>query len=179
MRRRARVRGGVVTDALAGALAGAAAGWVMGRVTTFLYARQDPVARIQEELVRDGRLAHEVAAQKVMRLFGRELDEDGARKIGTALHQAMGLGGGAAYAVLRRRLGRDGLLAGLLFGLAYFLVVDELANAALGFTAGPRAFPWQAHARGLAGHLAYGMATEAELAMIDSLASGARRHLPS
>lgn len=38
------------------------------------------------------------------------------------------------------------------------LVVDEGANTALGLTAPPHEWPWQAHARGLAAHLVYGTA---------------------
>ena len=37
----------------------------------------------------------------------------------------------------------------------------------LGLTPGPRAFPWQAHARGLAGHLVLGLATEGVLQAAD------------
>jgi len=34
---------------------------------------------------------------------------------------------------------------------AFFLLVDEAAQAALGFAAPPQEFPWQTHARRLAG----------------------------
>ncbi len=56
---------------------------------------------------------------------------------------------------------------GLVFGLAFWLLIDEGANVALGLTPGPAEFPWQAHARGLAGHLVFGVATEAALALAD------------
>lgn len=50
------------------------------------------------------------------------------------------------------------------------LLVDEAATPALGLTPGPTAFPWQTHARGLAGHLAYGVATETALDVLDRAA---------
>ena len=40
-------------------------------------------------------------------------------------------------------------------------------NPVLGLTPGPMAFPWQAHARGLAGHLAYGVTSNAVLDAVD------------
>jgi hypothetical protein len=45
-------------------------------------------------------------------------------------------------------------------------VMDETATPALGLTPGPRAFPWQAHARGLAGHLVFGSVANATLATL-------------
>lgn len=37
-------------------------------------------------------------------------------------------------------------------------IVDQGMNTALGLTAPPRAWPWQAHARGMAAHAVYGAA---------------------
>lgn len=63
------------------------------------------------------------------------------------------------------RIGRG---FGLLFGAAFFLLVDEGANTLLGIMPSPQRFPWQAHPRGLAGHLVYGAAA-------DTLLKGADR----
>jgi len=38
-----------------------------------------------------------------------------------------------------------------------------------GMTPGPGSFPWQAHARGLVGHLVFGLAAEAALSAADRL----------
>ncbi|MCA1673436.1 MAG: DUF1440 domain-containing protein, partial [Actinobacteria bacterium] len=59
---------------------------------------------------------------------------------------------------------------GLAFGTGFSLLVDELMNPLLGLTPGPRAFPWQAHARGLGGHLAFGATTELVLEGFDRVA---------
>ena len=48
--------------------------------------------------------------------------------------------------------------------------IDELLNPVLGLTPGPLAFPWQTHARGLGGHLAFGVATELVLEGLDRVA---------
>jgi len=160
----------VLADAVKGGIAGLGAGWLMNALTTVIYDRQDPVARSREEDARGGRIASEVAAQKTARLLGRRLDEQSARKWGPVVHQGVAVGAGALYGVLRGREPRLSLGVGLLFGLAFFVLADELALTALRVAPGPLAFPWQTHARGLAGHLAYGVATETQLRLIDGAA---------
>jgi hypothetical protein len=45
-------------------------------------------------------------------------------------------------------------------------VQDEGLNAASGLAADPRKYPWQAHARGLAAHLVFGVVTNAVLNLL-------------
>ncbi len=142
-----------------GAVSGLAATWVMGKATTFLYENEDKTARKREDKARGGKSAYQTAAEKVARLAGRRLTKEQGEKAGTAIHWALGVGTGVAYAFLRRRNG-GGLGKGALLGTAVWLLLDEIGNAALGLTPGPKAFPWQAHARGLAGHLVLGLTTE-------------------
>ncbi|HVH11643.1 MAG TPA: hypothetical protein VM759_01255, partial [Longimicrobium sp.] len=68
---------------------------------------------------------------------------------------------------MRRRVPGADAAAGLAFGTFFFLAMDETANPLLGVTPGPRAFPWQAHARGLAGHAVFGAVTDAVLSLTD------------
>jgi hypothetical protein len=44
--------------------------------------------------------------------------------------------------------------------------MDETLTPALGLTPGPDAFPWQTHARGLAGHLVFGTVANGVLATL-------------
>lgn len=158
----------ILGDVALGAAAGAAATWLMGKVTTFLYANEDKQARQREDEVRGNRSAYEIAAEKAAGLAGRQLTEDQRKKLGSAIHWAIGTTAGAFYAPMRRRLLGDkglgaSLAAGAIFGTAVWLLLDEAGNTALGFTPAPDKFPWQAHARGLAGHLVLGLATEGVL----------------
>jgi hypothetical protein len=59
---------------------------------------------------------------------------------------------------------------GVAFGTAFWLMMDEGAVYALGLTPGPTAFPWQTHARGLAGHLTFGAVADATLGALQSAA---------
>jgi hypothetical protein len=157
----------LLADAAKGALAGAVATWVMGQVTTYMYEHEDEEARQREDAARSGTPAFTAAAEKGAELAGVDAVEATLQKAGSALHWGLGIGAGAVYAVMRGRwLGSDWKSA-LEFGGGFFLLVDELANPLFGWTPGPRAFPWQAHARGLAGHTVFGVAAEATLRVLD------------
>jgi uncharacterized membrane protein YagU involved in acid resistance len=136
---RRRDRYGIGEDLIKGAIAGAVATWVMGKVTGALHRRE-----------------------------GRWADANRER-FGSAVHWALGVGSGAAYAVLRRRLTGVGRVAGVGFGTIFWAAVDEGLVPALGLTPGPRAFPWQTHARGLAGHLTFGTVTDGTLRLLDAV----------
>jgi uncharacterized membrane protein YagU involved in acid resistance len=160
----------IARQAIAGAAAGAAATWLMGRVTTWLYEREDPRALERENRARGGQTAYGIAAGKLANAVNVELSDDKRQQMGTAIHWALGSAAGAGYAVLRKQWPLAASLKGVPFGIAFFLGMDELANWALGFTPGPLEFPWQAHARGLAGHVAFGVANEMLLEGVDRVA---------
>lgn len=166
MQRDGSVRGA----ALRGAIAGAAATWIMGRVTSHLYAKEEASARRREDMVRGGRTSYETAAQKAAETAGLRLSPRSRRTAGRAVHWALGIGAGALYGLLRARFPAVDRLQGLAFGTAFWLLVDEVITPAAGLTPGPLAFPWQTHARGLTGHLAYGLAAETTLDALDRVA---------
>lgn len=157
------------TDLLSGAVAGATGSWLMGKTTSFLYAQENSAAREREESARGGGTAYARAAEKGARLAGVHLSPEEAEEAGRALHWMVGLTAGMGYGMLRRRLAFRSLGMGLAYGAAFFLVFDEIGNVALGLTPGLRAFPWQAHARGLAGHLVLGLGMELTLRTLDAV----------
>ena len=160
---------------LKGAAAGAAATAVMNQVTTWMYEHESDAAREREDRARGGRTAYVSAASRLAGTAGVELDEAQKAQAGTALHWATGIGAGVAYAVARQRWPAVARANGLPFGIGFFLLVDEGVNTALRFTPPPRAFPWQAHARGAAGHVVFGLVTHAVLAGLDRLIPTRRR----
>lgn len=151
---------------LQGAAAGAVAVWAMDRLDWFTYRHQDPEARRRTDRVRPHGMdpAH-VAAHRIARHLGTRLSPAPPHQhpAGIAIHYAVGMVPGALYGLLRRRYPVLGTGRGALFGLGVFLRQDELINAATGLAADPRRYPWQAHARGLAAHLVYGLVLDASL----------------
>ncbi|HET7321136.1 MAG TPA: DUF1440 domain-containing protein, partial [Longimicrobiaceae bacterium] len=106
-------------------------------------------------------------------VVGVDLSKGERQEGGRAIHWALGAGAGALYGVMRRRVPGADAADGLLFGTAFWLLMDEGANWALGLTPGPGAFPWQTHARGLAGHLVFGATTDATLHALDAVTTAA------
>ena len=47
--------------------------------------------------------------------------------------------------------------------------MDELVAPLSGLSSGPLGYPWQAHARGLAGHLTVGATTDAAVRALDKM----------
>ncbi len=82
------------------------------------------------------------------------------------------MGPGALYAQQRqhRRWVRTG--RGALYGFGLFLLNDEIAARLLGIAGPQGVYPWQAHLRGLVGHVVLGMVTEAALNAIEGPAGG-------
>ena len=166
MRSRRSTRRDVATDLAKGAIAGAVATWVMDRVTATLYRREDRWARRREDDARGGKRSHGVAAERAAGAVRHTLDDTSRERLGSSLHWAVGVGSGAVYAVLRRRLGR---VAGVGFGTMFWAAVEEGLVPALGLTPRPGTFPWQMHARGLAGHLTFGTVTDGTLRLLDAV----------
>lgn len=147
----------LVADLLLGAAAGAAATWVMDKATTFLYDLQPEETKERENKARGSKTAYEIAAEKGAKAAGRRLNRDERKKIGNAIHWTVGVSAGAVYGLLRNRSEHVGLGSGLAYGLAMYLAIDEGLMSAAKLTPPPDAFPWQTHARGLAGHLILGL----------------------
>lgn len=140
----------------------------MDYVLRFLYNQEDPEVRRRESEARDSIPALEVLAAKSVRWIGTSLSDEERQRWGTILQWTMGIGGGMLYAALRSRIPAVRAGHGLAYGAAFSLVVDEGLTPLLGFAPGPTAFPWQTHARGLIGHLVFGVTAEIALEFLDA-----------
>lgn len=165
-----RTDDGVVADAVKGALAGAVGVWALDQVTWFMWNREDPEALAQERQARPGGLdpAH-VTADRVSQALGVQLMPKQPNPAGIAVHYSLGVLPGALYGVLRHKVPGRGAGRGALFGLGLFLLQDELVNSLLGTSGGPTEYPWQAHARGLVGHVVYGVITDTMCDVLDQV----------
>ena len=164
------------SDMMKGAVAGAIGVWMMDRVGGVLYEREARAALAREHAARPGGKdpAH-VLAGKLASAIGVELTPGQPHPAGIAVHYALGIVPGVLYGPARHRFDVPAVGRGLLYGLGLFLVNDELLNPVLGLAAGPTAYPWQAHARGLVAHLVLGVATELALDALDRVTSAPSR----
>lgn len=152
-----------------GALAGLLATYAMGPVTNFLYQREDEAKKRREEALRKEQPV-EVLAGRLIELAGATPTEPLKKKLGMVVHLGYGMGWGVLYAFLRRRTPILRKALGLPFGVLFALVGDEIMNQVMGLTAPPKAWPIEAHLRGLAGHVAYAAAAEGTFRAIDAAA---------
>ena len=160
--------GNLAADVLKGAIAGAVGVWALDKVTWWLWDREDPHPLQREREARPGGLdpAH-VMANRAAEAVGTELTPEQPHPAGLAMHYGLGIVPGAAYGALRKRVPGVGAAGGMVYGLGLFLLQDEGLNPVLGTSGEPWEYPWQAHARGLIGHLVLGAVTHATLNALD------------
>ena len=160
----------VLREVIKGAIAGAASVWMMDRVTWYMYNHEDREAYRKEKKAQvNGKYVAFVAANKIANTIGANMSDKQEFVAAKTIHYLLGMMPGALYGLLRHRV--DGLDKGrgLLYGLGLFLVMDELIAPMAGLSSGPMAYPWQAHVRGLAGHLTVGATTDAGIRALDKV----------
>ncbi len=146
-----------------GLIAGLAGTQALDAVSTWLYKAESPLDRFRENRSRGFLHAYERAVDRIASRFGKRLSRGEKKAWGWRFHKAFGLAGGLLYVVLRRRFPAIARGNGLLFGAAFFLLVDELLMPATGLTPGPQAFDAKVHGRGAVAHIAWGVAAESAL----------------
>jgi len=157
----------VVRDAVRGALAGAAATWFMDLVTTALMNDQSSDVTAREEAAQpNGKSSVGNLVDRVQGATGLTVPASRRGAVESGVHYLLGIVPGAIYGVLRRYVPVARAANGLAFGLAVFALNDEYANAALGLSGPPTAYPVETHLRGLTGHAVLGMATETGIQLL-------------
>jgi hypothetical protein len=143
-----------------GALAGYAASRSMDAATSWFHARQSEASRRREEELAPGGALVQLGKQ-LGAAVGRDLTDEAAGRVGVAVHRTLGMSYGLAASALVGR-GMRPVSAGLVVGTAALLLVDE-------GTALPQmtAYPVESHARGVIGHMTFGLVTGGLLALTD------------
>jgi hypothetical protein len=90
------------------------------------------------------------------RLVGRDLDDDSAALASEAVHYGYGTLMGGVYGLLGEIFPAVTIASGAPWGVAMFLLGDEVMVPALGLAKGPTEVPAATHAQALGAHLVYG-----------------------
>lgn len=93
-------------------------------------------------------------------LFDHKLTESEKKIGGTAVHYSLGTGVGGLYGAVAEVAPEITAGAGLPFGAAFWLAVDEGAVPLLGLAKGPTSYPLSTHAYALTSHFVYGVTAE-------------------
>ena len=119
---------------------------------------QDSVVGSQPEVQDDTTVRAASAVSEGV--FGHKLTQSEKKIAGTAVHYVLGTGVGGLYGAAAEIEPNVTAAAGLPFGAAFGLVVDEGAVPLLGLSAGPMAYPLSIHAYALSSHFVYGFTAE-------------------
>jgi hypothetical protein len=150
---------------VAGVAGGVVASWAMDRFQYWwlsfgggdeLQLQQTPSA----EGKRDEPATVKTASAISERVFGHSLTTREKEIAGPVVHYAVGTTAGAVYGVTAEYEPDVTTLAGIPFGAAFWMVVDEGALPLLGLAKGPTAYPISTHAYALASHLVFGLTAE-------------------
>lgn len=93
-------------------------------------------------------------------IFGHGLRENEKKLAGDVVHYAVGSASGAVYGAAAEFAPEVTGGAGIPFGTAVWLVVDEGAVPLLGLSKGPTEYPLSTHIYALASHFVFGLTTE-------------------
>src|SRR5688500_7740388 len=157
----------MVKGILVGAVAGAAGSWAMSetqRAWTCAVDGEAPESAAGKYDARDwqerteGQNSNEIVAQEVAtHTLGRPLDRQ-ELAVGAALsHHAFGAAMGALYGAYVARQRRDS--TGIGFGLAVWLLADEIAMPLLGLSESTLRRPLEKRLQSIGAHLVFGMTT--------------------
>lgn len=162
--------------ALAGLVAGLVASWAMNRFQDVWVSLSRDSASDDESSDLDRKAANsnnkqpdnesdddatvKAASTLSEGVFGHELTPEQKKIAGPAVHYATGAAGGLIYGAVAEFAPEIAKGAGLPYGGAFWLVVDEGLVPLLGFAKGPSEYPLSAHAYALASHLVFGATAE-------------------
>ncbi len=164
MARWGRTRGpGRVADAAIGAASGLAASWAMSAAYRPIWRAGSEETHRREEAAQAGMPPATVrAAEAAASAVGQRLPERHKGLGGRIVHYAYGVAWGAAFALAARAIApRAPVAGGLAFGAVLWVLSDEVLVPLFGFSRPPARYPASTHAKGLAAHLVYGVATDA------------------
>lgn len=103
-----------------------------------------------------GKTAHVISKK----LLGRPLTQEQRKKAGPVVHYAFGTLLGGLYGATSEVVPKVKMAAGLPYGAAVFVGVDEIALPALKLAEGPTAYPVSRHLYGLSSHLVWATTTD-------------------
>ncbi|SRR5258707_5322278 len=159
----------LLRDIAYGMIGGAVGTFVLDRVAGLMYNFESEEKKRIEESLRKEEPAEVMARRLSEDVLGMTLSDESKSQLGQAVHWATGIGVGGLYGALHDRVPALSKPAGLPYGVAFSLLVDEGLNTALKLTPPPQDFPIDAHVRGLVAHLAYAVTTDGVLRSLKKL----------
>jgi hypothetical protein len=149
--------------------AGTTATLLMDAVTWVMYRQQSEASLAREGELRPlgGKDTAHALARRMALAVGSDVAAQQPNAAGVVVHHAMGVLPSMLYAKLRDRYPALRRGYGALYGFSLYVVNDLAATRLLGIASKQTAYPWQAHARGIVGHVVLGVGIETWLNALD------------
>jgi putative membrane protein len=149
---------------VAGVIGGVIASWAMDRFQYWwLSFGGGDVRQLQQTQREEGNQEEPATVKSASAIsegvFGHSLTVQ-EEIAGPIVHYAVGTTAGAVYGVAAEYEPDVTTLAGIPFGTAFWMIIDEGALPLLGLAKGPAAYPISTHAYALASHLVFGLTAE-------------------
>lgn len=148
----------LLTDMAAGAAAGIVGGMALGGTAAVLYDLASPKDVALEQAI-EPRNPFVVLAQRLEGAAGLEKDERREKLFENAVITAVSAAPGALYAAAARRWSLGWLAGGAAFGAIFRAIEDEGLGPMMGLAGDNAKYPVEAHLRGLAAHIVFGVVT--------------------
>lgn len=148
----------LLTDMAAGAAAGVVGGMALGGTAAVLYDLASPQDVAREQAI-EPRNPFVVLAQRLETAAGIEKDERREKLFEKAVITAVSASSGALYAATARKWSLGWLAGGAVFGALFWAIEDEGLGPAMGLAGDNTKYPLEAHLRGLAAHVVFGVVT--------------------
>jgi uncharacterized membrane protein YagU involved in acid resistance len=150
---------------VAGVVGGLVASWAMDRFQYWwLSFGRDDEQRLQQSPNQEANQEEPATVKTASAIsegvFAHRLTDREKAIAGPVVHYAVGTTAGAVYGVAAEYETDVTTLAGIPFGAAFWMVVDEGALPLLGLAKGPSAYPTSTHVYALASHLVFGLTAE-------------------
>ncbi len=147
---------GLLVGIVAGAAASAAMDQYWGVVERVPGARPEQQPRAGGKQQKDEPSTQIIADRLSEAVRGKEVPEEAKPAAGVAVHYLTGALQGSVFGLLAALRPRTGLFAGLLYGTAIWLFLDEITLRALNIAPDPKKVPKKQHIEALGAHLVYG-----------------------
>ena len=139
--------GGIGRDVLAGAVAGGAAVWLISKMDWSLNHT-------------GGKRQAHAAADRAATAAGVTMTDEQQKVAGHTVHYGVGIGIGALYGLVRGMAPSVTTGRGALFGVATFILGDEIGAPAMGLAKGPLEYTARDHAKSALAHIVFGVFTD-------------------
>lgn len=152
--------GALLQTAAVGSVAGYAGSQALAKVSTLIYEQVSDENKKKEQAI-ESDPPMVVMARKLASLQGKTLSEKQEKEWAKYLDYALSIGTATAYVAVARRMKLGWFKGGIAFGALYWALFDEAIGPALGLVGDNSEYPLEAHLRGLASHVAFGLAAAA------------------